>query len=285
MSTMLDFKRITRKWTSLKRFAGLTVESALDAVGQGYVDVAPYFAKLIYFLPFAPRSLEKVLTYAIVKAVYGYEKKDASYFELTVKEIPEFEPDEEDKVRAAFESMRDLSLAEVIAPDRIRLKVDQSTLSKVIKPIAPHVMGNITPQNIDLEAVSYPYRVVSGVNSLYVMYRSGRSPTSFKIMMGLVSPVVYVKKDGTVERKSTIEPDEWNETRTNIAKFKSLRGIFDVEYFKAIGVLYENRIIVRSYPIEVSGNIIDLVIVPTYKRYYTLQRERKISKVRAWGRK
>ena len=285
MSTVIDFKYITCKWASLRRFAGLTVESALDAVGQGYVDIAPYFAKLVYFLPFASRSLEKVLMYATVKAVHGYEKKDISYFEVTIKEIPEFEPDEEDKVRAAFESMRDLGLAEVIAPDRIRLKVDQSILSKVINPIAPYVMGNITPQNIDLEVISYPHRVISGVNSLYVMHRSGRLPSSFTIMMGLVSPVVYVKRGGTVERKNTIEPEEWNETRANIAKLKSLRDKFDVEYFKAIGVLYENKIIVRSYPIEISGNMIDLVIAPTYKRYYTLLRERKISKVRAWGRR
>jgi len=284
MSAPLDFKRITRKWTSLRRFAGLAVESALDSIGQGYVDIAPYFAKLVYFLPFASRSLEKVLMYAIVKAVHGYEKKDTSYFEVTIKEVPEFEPDEEDKVRAAFESMRDLGLAEVIAPDRIRLKVDQSTLSKVIKPIAPYVMGNMTLQNIDLEAISYPHKVVSGVSSLYAMHRSGRLPSSFTIMIGLVSPVACVKRNGTVERKNTIELEEWSEVRANIAKLKPLRDKFDVEYFKAIGVLYENKIIVRSYPIEVSGNMIDLVIAPTYRHYHTLLRGKKISKVRSWGR-
>lgn len=284
MSATLGFERVTRKWASLRRFASLAVEGALGAIEQGHVDVAPYFAKLIYFLPFASRSLEKVLIYSLVKAVYGYAKKDASYFEVTADEVPGFEPDERDKVRAAFESMRDLGLADVVAPNRIRLRVDQSGLGRVVKPVAPYVIGNITPQNIDVEAISYPYRVVSGVSSLYVMYRGGRLPSSFTIMMGLVSPVARVKGDGTVERKNTIEPGEWSTARTNMAKLRPLRDKFDVEYFKAIGVLHENKVIVRSYPIEVSGDMIDLVVAPTYKRYYTLLRERKISKVRPWGR-
>jgi len=281
LENFIDFRHITRKWASLRRFAGLAVESALGSIEQGYVDVASYFAKLMYFLPFASRSLEKVLMYSFVKAAHGYEKKEASYFEVTIEEIP----DEEDKVRVAFESMRDLGLAEVIAPDRIRLKVDQNTLNKVIKPIAPYVMDSKTLQNIDLEAVPYPYRVVSGVSSLYVMYRSGRLPRSFTIMMGLVSPVIRVKRDGTVERKNTIEQEEWNEARENIAKLKPFRDKFYIEFFKAIGVLYENKIIVRPFPVEVSGNMIDLVIAPTYERYYTLLRKREISEVRAWGRR
>jgi len=284
VSIALDFERITKKWASLRRFAGLAVESALDAIEQGHVDVAPYFAKLLYFLPFASRSLEKVLTYSFIKAVYGYANKDTRFFEVSVDEVPGFEPDEEAKVKAAFEAMRDIGLAEIVAPNKIRLKMEPSGVAKLFRPIIPYVIGNITPQNIELEALSYPYRVVSGVSSLYVMHKGGRLPSSFTLMTGLISPIAYVKKDGTVERKNTIEPDEWNKARAHMAKLKPLRDKFDIEYFKALGVLHENKIIVRSYPIEVSGGMIDLVVAPAYYRYYTLLRERKLSRMRPWRR-
>ncbi len=284
VSTVLDFERITRKWASLRRFAGLAVESALNAIEQGHVDVAPYFAKLLYFLPFASRSLEKVLTYSFIKAVYGYAKKDMRYFEISVGEIPGFDPDERDKIKAAFESMRDIGLAEIVSPDKIKLKMDLSTTAKIFRPVAPYIVGNITPQNIDLEALSYPYRVVSGVSSLYVMFKGGRLPSSFTLMMGLISPTVWVKRGGVVERKNTVEPDEWSKARAQMSKLRPLRDKFDVEYFKAIGVLHENKIIVRSYPIEVSGDMIDLVIAPTYHRYYTLLRQRRITRARPWRR-
>ena len=282
MSVVLSFERITKKWASLRRFAGLAVETALNAIEQGHVDVASYFAKLLYFLPFASRSLEKVLTYSFIKAIYGYAKKDTSYFEVSVDEIPGFEPDERDKIKAAFESMRDIGLAEVTSPNKIKLKMDPSIIGKILGPIAQYVVGSITPQNVDLEALSYPYRVVSGVSSLYVMFKGGRLPSSFTLMMGLISPTTYVKRGGVIERKNTIEPDEWNKARVQMSKLRPLKDKFDVEYFKAIGVLYENRIIVRSYPIEVSGDMIDLVIAPTYYRYYTLLRKRRITRARPW---
>ena len=282
MPKVLNFERITKRWTPLRRFAGLAVESALDAVEQGLVDVAPYFAKLIYFLPFAPRSLEKVLTYSLIKATYGYVKKNPKYFEVSADEIPGFEPDEIDKIKAAFESMHEIGLAEVIAPDKIRLKMDPKRVTKIIRPIAPCIVGNITPQNLDLEAISYPYKVVSGVSSLYVMYKGGRLPRCFTLMIGLVSPTAYVEKDGSIKRKNTIDPDEWNEVKYSISKLKPFRDKFDIEYFKAIGILFENKIIVRSYPIEISGDMIDLVIAPAYHRYYTLLRQRKVARTRLW---
>ncbi len=284
MSVALNFERITRKWASLRRFAGLAVDSALNAIEEGHIDVAPYFAKLIYFLPFASRSLEKVLTYSLVKAIHGYVRKDSRYFEITVDEVPGFEPDEADKVKEAFESMRDLGLADIVSPTKIRLKVDPTGLIKVIRPISSYIIGNISPQNIDLEALSYPYRVVSGVSSLYVMQKGGRLPSSLTIMLGLISPTAYVKRGGAVERKNTIEVDEWNTARSNMAKIRNLKDKFDVEYFKAIGVLHENRIITKSYPIEVSGDMIDFVIAPAYHRYYTLLRQRRISRARPWRR-
>ena len=280
MSVALNFERITRKWSSLRRFAGLSVETALNAVKKGYVDVTSYFAKLLYFLPFASRSLEKVLTYSLIKAVYGYAKKDTNYFEVTVDEIPEFEPDEKDKVKTAFETLRDLGLAEIVSPEEIRLKIEAGGLIEVIKPLVPYVTGNITPQNIEPDPFSSPYRVVSGVSSLYVMYKGGRLPSCFSIMMGLLSPIAYVKKDGTIVEKNTIDLNDWNTARMNMAMLKRLRDKFYVEYFKAIGILHENKIIVRAYPIEVSGNMIDFVIRPTYYRYYTLMRERRLSRVR-----
>ncbi len=280
MPEILDFEHITRKWASLRRFAGLAVESALSAIEQGYVDrVAPYFAKLIYFLQFAPRNFEKVLTYSFIKAIYGYAKKDTSYFEVSVNEIPGFDPDERDKVKSAFESMHDIGLAEIIAPDKIKLKTDLTSVAKIFEPLVSYVVGNITPQNIDLEAFSYPYRVISGVSSIYVMYRGERLPSSFTVMMGLISPIVHIEKDGTIIKKNTVEPDEWNKTRINMSKLRHFKDKFDVEYFKAIGVLYENKIIVRSYPIEVSGDMRDLVVAPAYHRYYTLLKQRRISRV------
>jgi len=285
MPVILGFERITKKWASLRRFAGLAVESALDAIEQGYVDVAPYFAKLLYFLPFASRSLEKVLTYSFVKAVYGYARKDMSYFEVSVDEVPGFDPDERDKIKAAFESMHNIGLAEIMSPNKIKLRMDLSKAAKIFRPITSYVVGNITPQNIDLEALSYPYRVVSGVSSLYVMHKGGRLPSSFTLMMGLISPTAYVKKGGAIERKNTIEPDEWNKARIQMSGLRPLRDKFDVEYFKAIGVLYENKIIVKSYPIEVSGDMIDFVVAPAYHRYYTLLRQRRISRARPWRKR
>jgi len=280
VSVALNFERITRKWASLRRFAGLVVESAFDAFKQGHVDVAPYFAKLLYFLPFASRSLEKVLLYSLAKASYGFIEKDIRFYEISVDEVPNFDPDERDKVKTAFESMHDLDLAEIISPNKIRLKL--SVVNELVRYIAPYVTENIHLQDVNTEAISYPYRMISGVSSIYVMCKGGRLPSSFTIMTGLVSPTAYVKRSGTVERKSTISPSEWSQARSSMSSLRPLKDKFDIEYFKAIGVLYENKIIVKSYPIEVSGTMIDLVIAPAYYRYYTLMRQRRISRARPW---
>jgi hypothetical protein len=55
-----------------------------------------------------------------------------------------------------------------------------------------------------------------------------------------------------------------------------------VEYFKAVGILHENRIITGTYPtaVEVAGTFVSNVIVPTYKRYYELIRMRWVSRMR-----
>lgn len=273
---MIDFKYITKRWASLRRFAGYVVESALDAVRQGIIDVAPYFAKILYFLPFTSRSLEKVLLYSLVKASHGFIKKDSSYYEIKVDEVQGFEQEEVDKVKAAFESMCDLGLAEVISPTKIRLR--HELINDVVRHIALYVSEDIKLKDINVEAYTYPYRIVSGVSALYAMHKSGRLPSCFTIMLGLVSPTAYVKKDGIVERKSTISTDEWIYVRNQMATLKPLKNRFDVEYFKAVGVLYENKIIVRSYPLEVSGNFIDLAIAPAYYRYYTLMRQRRVKR-------
>ncbi len=232
-------------------------------------------------MPFAPKNLEKVLIYSFVKAIYGYARKDMKYFEVSVDEVPGFDPDERDEVKSAFESMHDMGLAEITAPDRIRLKIDQPSIAKILGPLVPYVTGNITPQNIDPEAISYPYDMLSGVSSIYVMHKTNRLPSSFTIMMGLISPIAHVEKDGTIVKKNTIEPDEWNKARTNMSKLKRFKDIFMIEYFKAVGVLYENKIILRTYPIEVSGDMRDLVVAEAYHRYYTLPRKRRIGRARS----
>lgn len=274
MSVILNFKHITESWHSLRRFAGCFVESALDAVKRGHVDIAPYFTKLLYFLPFAPRSLEKVLYYSFVKASYGFIKKDPKYYEISTKEVPGFNSDEIDKIKTAFEFMHELDLATIVSPDKIRLKLDN--VNEIVRYVARYVMKDVDLHDIDTEVFSYPYRMVSGVNSLYVMHKYGRLPKSFTIMTGLVCPTVHVKKGDVIKRKLTISSTEWNNVRSNMSLLTPLRDIFEVEYFKAVGFLYENRIIVRSYPLEISGTFVDLVISPAYRRYYTLTRERKL---------
>lgn len=277
---VINFNRITIKWASLRRFAGITVDSAVDAIKQGNFHVATYFAKILYFLPFAPRSLEKILTYAMVKLAYAYIRKDPNLCEITVNEVPGFEPDETDNVKAVFESINEIGLASLVSPDKIRFQLDTGLVS-IIKPVAGYVTDNISLQNIDLESMSYPYRVVSGISSLYAMQKSNRLPSAFTVMMGLVSPVAWVEKDGTIGRKNTIEPEEWDKARSNMSRIKKVKERFGVEYFKAIGIMYENKVITKVYPIEVSGDMIDYVIIPTYYRYYTLMRQRRLSRRRS----
>jgi len=280
MSALINFERITRKWASLRRFAGYTIEAALDAVREGHVDVASYFAKLIYFLPFASRSLEKVLLYTLVKASYGFVNRDAKFYEVSVDEVPGFDPDERDNIKSAFESMQELGLADIASPEKAKLRTD--VVNELVRYIAPFVVGNISYRSVDIDALSYPYRVVSGISSLYVMQKGGRLPSSYTVMMGLLSPLAEVRRDGGVVTKTTIDLNEWNTARKQMSGLRPLRDKFDVEYFKAVGILYENRIIVRSYPIEVSGTIVNLVIAPAYHRYYTMVRQRRVGRKKQW---
>jgi hypothetical protein len=280
MSVALDFSYITRKWAPLRRFAEKVVESALDAVKGGRIDVAQYFAKLLYFLPFAPMSVEKVLIYSLAKAGRGYIEKDPSLYEVVANEVPDFEPDEIDKVKAAFEFLNELGIVELVSPDKIKLKLD--TIKGTVEHIAFYLARDLNLRDIDLDAVSYPCKVISGMNALYVMHKVNRFPSSFTIMTGLLSPTAHVKKDGTIELKTTIELNEWTLARNQMSKLRTLKDRFDVEYFKAVGFLHENRAIVKTYPIEVVGTLVDMVIAPAYDRYYKLTRERIISRMRKW---
>jgi len=279
---ILGFERITRKWASLRRFAGYTVDAALDAVKRGHVDVASYFDRLIYLLPFTSRSLEKVLQYTLVKASHGFIKKDERLYEVSVDEVPGFDPDERDKVKSAFESMHELGLADIVSPEGVKLR--SNVVSDLVRHIAYYIAETVSLADVGGEVYSYPFKVVSGISSLYVMQKGGRLPSSYTVMMGLLSPLAEVRGDGSVVTSTTIDWDEWNMARKQMSRLRPLRDKFDVEYFKAIGVLYENRIIVRSYPIEVSGTIVDKVIAPTYHRYYTMIRERRAERGRRWAK-
>jgi len=283
LSVYVDYRYIDKRWVSLRRFAGITVDVALEAVVQGHVDVSSFFARLIYFLPFTSKSLEKVLVYSLAKASYGFLKKDMNLYEISEDEVPGFEPDEVDNVRSAFKSMEDLRLADVITPSKIRLKPD--VINELIRHVAVYVAEKVDFKSLagfESDAFSYPYKVVSGISSLYVMQKTSRLPKSYTTMIGLLTPLAYVKRDGTVITKPTIEPTEWSEAKKLIASLRPLRDRFEVEYFKAIGVLYDNKIIVRTYPLEVSGTFANMVVAPAYRRYYMLKRERKLSRGRPW---
>jgi len=282
MSVVLSFERITRKWASLRRFAGYTVDSAIDAIKEGHIDVASFFSKLILFLPFASRSLEKVLQYTLVKASHGFINKDGKLYEISVDEVPGFDPDERDKVKSAFESMHELGLADVVSPERVKLRLD--IVNDLVRHIAPYIAENVSLKDVGEDVVPYPLKVISGISSLYVMQKSGRLPSSYTVMMGLLSPLAEVRKDGSVVTYTTIDLSKWNTARRQMSSLRPLKDKFDVEYLKAIGVLYENRIIVRSYPMEVSGTIVEKVIKPTYHRYYTMIRERRAERGRRWAK-
>jgi len=281
-SIVLDFKKITRKSASLRRFAGKVVESALDAVKGGHTYIAQHFAKLLYFLPFSPTSVEKVLIYSLAKASRGYLEKNPSLYEVTASEVQGFDPDEVDKVKEAFEFLSEVGMVELISSDKIKLKPD--VIDGAIKHVAPYLAKDLDLRDLDLDAVSYPSKVISGMNALYVMHRTDRFPSSFKIMAGLLSPTALVRGDGALELKTTIEAEEWALARRQMAKLPLLKDKFEAEYFKAVGFLHENKIIVRTYPIEVSGSLVDKVIAPAYKRCYELRRERVASRMRRWQR-
>jgi hypothetical protein len=277
MPTM-NFKTVTRKYITLRRFAGEAVESALNAVKGGQVGVAQYFAKLLYFLPFASRGVEKVLTYAVLKA--SKDPLNPIMYEVSIDEVPGFEPDERDKVVQAFKSLCELGIAEAIGADRIKLRAD--VINNVVKPIVPFIAENVSElKSVNIEDVPYVTKTISGISALYVMYKASRLPTSFTIMMGLLSPTAWVEKDGSVNRKTTINHDEWLTVKRSMASLKPLRDKFEVEYFKAIGFMHENRIIIGSYPsFEVVGSVVDLVVAPAYKRLYDLRRQRVTARAR-----
>jgi hypothetical protein len=275
---VMDFKTVTRKYVSLRRFAGEATEVALEAVKNGRIEIAQYFAKLLYFLPFAPRSVEKVLTYAVLKA--SKDPQDPTMYEVRVSEVPGFDPDERDSIVSAFKSLCELDIAEVVGADKIKLKAD--VMRDVVLPIAPFIAENVgTLREIRVDDVSYVTKTILGINALYVIYRAGRLPSSFTIMMGLLSPTTWVERDGTVNRKTTISRDEWLTAKKYMASLKPLRDKFEVEYFKAVGFMHENRIVIGSYPaFEIVGSIVDLVIAPAYKRLYDLRRQRAVTRAR-----
>jgi hypothetical protein len=122
------------------------------------------------------------------------------------------------------------------------------------------------------------------MSALYVMHKVNRLPSSFTVMAGLLSPTAHVERDGAVKLKNTIETSEWDLARSQMSRLPPLEDKFDVEYFKAVGFLHENKIIVRAYPIEASGAFVDMVIAPAYERYYKLKRERMVSRMRVWRR-
>lgn len=272
---MLDFRSITRKWTSLRRFAGLTVECALESVKQGKVDVASFYSKLLYFLPFSPRSLEKVLSYVLIRASRGYVEKNPSYYTIRVDDVP-IDPDEKDDVRTAFGSLINLGIANAAGADAISLR--SSIVDDIVRCIAYFITEEIQPMDVEPERTARPYRIVSGISSLYVMHKGNRLPKCYTVLAGLTSPVVKINRGENITVKSTIEAGEWREARNRMSRIKVLRAGFDVEYFKAIGLMIENEVITRTYPMEISGYFIDNVVKPAYQQYYNLLRRRPLGR-------
>lgn len=268
---MLDYRYITKKWGRLRRFAGFTISSALDSIKRGEIDIATFFSKLLYFLPYSSRSLEKVLYYGLIRASHGYHKKDPGLYTTSINDIPISDPDEKKSVEENFKFLIDLGVADRANAEAIRFR--PNVIDEIVRPIA-HIFSEVSPEDVGPEVTLYPHRVISGISSLYVMYKGGRLPKCYSILTGLVSPIVKVDKNGKVSKKNTIETNEWMESINNMSKIRKLRDRFPAEYFKARGFMEENNIIVRKYPIEISGHFIENVIVPAYKRYYNLLLER-----------
>lgn len=271
-TSAFTFHRVTRSLSSLRRFAGLTVECAFDSIRRGKVDVATYYCKLLYFLPFSPRSLEKVLIFGLIKACCGYVKKDINYYILKVNEIS-VDPDDESSIRASFESLIDLGMAVPTGGDAISLRPE--VVNEMVRIIAPYIAEVTSPADIEIESASIPYKIVSGISALYVMHKGNRLPRCYSVLTGLVSPVVRITASGDAVTKSTIDLDEWSEAKKRISRIKTLRDSFQIEYFKAIGLMVENKILVRTYPMEISGYFIENIIKPAYQHYYNLVRMRR----------
>ncbi|MEM1749886.1 MAG: hypothetical protein QW088_03040 [Desulfurococcaceae archaeon] len=260
----------------LRRFAELTVESALNSIKSGYIDTASLYSGLQYQLPGTLRSVEKVFSYALIEASYGYVNKDLDRYKIEVDRVPGFEPYERNKVKWAFESLVKLGIADTVDTNTIRIR--PAVIDSMVRILAPFVVKTgIQPTGLTLSDTVYPYRVIRGISSIYVMHRNNKLPKCYIVATGLVSPVGEVDANGRVKTKSTIDRSEWDEARYNMALIKKLRTGFESEhYLKALGFMIENGIIVRTYPIEILGSFIERVIKPAYEQYYRIVARKRL---------
>ncbi|MEM2197010.1 MAG: hypothetical protein QW290_08015 [Sulfolobales archaeon] len=255
----------------MRKFSGLTVESAYNSVVAGKIDVAPFYFGLQYLLPGTLRSVGKVLSYALIRASRGYLEKNISLYTVKVSEVPGFDPDERDKVKQAFNSIVKLGLATYISEDSIRINLMR--VDSIIRVLAPFIkIGEVQTTSLVFEdEASYPHKVVGGISSLTVMYEGRRLPKPYTIAMGLSSPTGAVDANGKVSIKSTIETRELREAIDNMTRIRQLRNSFEsAHYFEALGFMLGNRIIVNMTPtgIEVRGSFVENVIKPAYELYY-----------------
>ena len=250
----------------------------MDAVKGGKHSVAAYFARTMQLIPFVPASLEVVLAYALSRAAEAY-KVNRSSVTIEVGEVPGFDPDERDKVREAFDAMHKLGIAASISPDKEKVEIDIAKnvgLHSIVEVFATFIKGlDISSLRTLSYSPTYPQRVVSGVSSLYVFRQAGRLPRSLRVALGLVSPVARVLRGGTIDKKNTIESEEWNAAVNNMSTLNQLRDRFFWHYINAIGILYDNEIFTHKYPLEVSEDMINYVIIPAYGRYYGRTRAAK----------
>ncbi|MEM4913145.1 MAG: hypothetical protein QW579_02965 [Desulfurococcaceae archaeon] len=271
----IDFRLITKKWSRLRTFAELTVESALNSIKKGHIDTASLFSGLQYQLPGTLRSVEKVFSYALVEASYGYVNKDLNRYKIEVDKVPGFEPHERNKIKWAFESLVKLGIADRVDANTIRIRPE--VIDDIVRILAPFIVKTeVEPAKLALINTTYPYKVIRGISSIYVMYQNNKLPKCYVVATGLVSPVGKVDANGKVETKSTIDRSEWEEAKYNMSQIKKLRTSFESEhYLKALGFMIENGIIVRTYPIEILGSFIERVIKPAYEQYYRVKVVRK----------
>lgn len=269
----LSFVEITSSWSKLKSFSNYAVEAALEAIVKyGKLDVARYFARTMQLLPFTRTSLETVMVYALGKAAEEYNA-NKTRVEIEASKVPGFEK-EVNKVKEAFEDMLKLGVVSEVLPGKEKAVIDitkNKTLADLVRVLAAFLAK--TPGKFDFEAFSTKYDIVSGVSSLYVLNEGGeegkRLPRGLRVAIGLVSPAVGVNKDGSVDKKGAMSEDDWVKARENMSTLRELRERFYLYYFHAIGILYDNKIIISStYPIQVDNDFVNHVLVPAYERYY-----------------
>lgn len=269
--TLFDYDYVTRRWARLKTFSDYAIEAALDAIMNGKYSVAAYFARTMQLMRFVPASLEVVLVYTLSKAAKAYKANRPNVI-IEAGEVPGFDPDERDRVREAFDIMKRLGLAASISPDKEKIGIDIANnvgLHNVVEVFSTFIQGlDVSSLQALGPSLTYPQRVVSGLSSLYVFQQVRKLPKGLRVALGLISPVARVLRDGSIDRKNTIERDEWNTALINMSTINQLRDRFFLHYYNAIGILYDNEILARRYPIEVSGDMIDHVIIPAYGRYY-----------------